>query len=169
MTMKPEWNSDDESIGIKSMVWEMLMGAMLKSVLAGSTANWNYDLVPEMIESRTWLMDESTVKPGAKLDDDMVSGINLNSCLVVLGIDAMVFKRLLCHLWLSEDKMVGSTLWDRLKTARAALKRETGYNSKIRGRSIRSLGLKRCKAAREHAMLMRASEIRKESMRWVEE
>jgi hypothetical protein len=159
----PEWEADDEFADVKSYAWIVLTDAMLKSIMTNYPGRGvvltSTTAISSMMESRGWLMDD-------------VGGDGLSRCLClsVLNISDVVLKQLLCLLWLRWDKRIGSTLWKHLKAARVALKHETRYNGSLpSGGSQGHGGLKRCKAAREHAMLMHASEVRKQSLAWVEE
>jgi hypothetical protein len=170
----PEWESDDEYAGTKALLWGILVDAVQKSIMADAPsstrgAKSSPSLMAEMTEARVWLMDDTTVLAGTDLGSGLIAGATKHTCLSALNISDMVLKQLLCPLWLREDKSIGSTLWKHLKAARAALKSETEYNREVGMGSKRSGGLKQWKAAREHAMLMRASEVRKQSMAWVEE
>ena len=151
----PEWESD-EHVDTKTIAWATLTDAMMKSIMTNDPERGkvltSVTAAANMVESRLWLMD-----------DDEHGGISRHGCLYVLNISDMVLKQLLRHLWLRWDKRIGDTMWKSLKTARAAIKRETRRNAS----GIR--GPKKMKAAREHAILMRASDVRRVSNEWVEE
>lgn len=152
----PEWAADDEFADARSYAWIVLTDAILKSIMTNDPERGkvltSISAVSDMVESRTWLMDDSNS-----------SGLSSHLCISMLGISDMVLKQLLRHLWLRWDRKIGGTTWKSLKAARAGIKRETRRNS----RGIR--GPKRMKSSREHAVLMRAAEVRRESMLWVEE
>ena len=155
----PEWESNDEFTDTKTYAWVVLTSSILDSIMTSTptsktvlTAPW---AVSVMAGGRLWLMSDEPM-----LADE--SMLNKNDCLCALNISEMALKQHLCHLWLRWDKRIGSTMWRHLKAARAALKRERGHNRGIHR------GPNRCAAAREHAMLMKASEVRRRSMAWVE-
>jgi hypothetical protein len=158
----PEWESDDENADTKTYAWAAFTDAILKSIMTnntgGSKVRTSITAVADMMESRLWLMD-----------DDDHGGFSRHSCLCVLNIGDVVFKQLLRHLWPQWDKRIGSTLWEHLKTARACLKREKQYNANLPVDTKSVRGLKRWKAARNHSMLMRAADVRKKSIKWLEE
>lgn len=147
------------------IAWILIANAIDCSMLADcpdKPIKTGTDAIRSMAESRRWLMDESNAVPGEYLGDGLVAGATLSSCLNVLQISRMSFKRILRHLWLRQDDIIKGTLREQLKSSKRAIRAEKRDNASHTGK-----GGPKSAARSRGRVLVDAAKVMKESGDWI--